>query len=309
MTKKEQKLAIIMPGTQKDLFTGALIVLKESLLKNFPNFDVNKNCFVILNNNNDLSKLDLEDYNKIVVVDPNNKLIKIEEFIVKNCYRKVAQKFSWFLGKSTKIPTMKKFFGENSVHICNEHYFHSKSMPLGDYEMVLMGAIYTLTFGIVDSCPRTKRVAEAINIAKFKDKEVASGPIFLEKTIKQLFLELITKSESPLIADLISEFRLLKEAERKAKRTKIEHPTLGLLKVVKPKKGSITQNKSFFEKGFQLGYSAVAVRSANNSQEYELCLKNNLAKKIADEIPAIKRINGCRFIVSKEFLIQEPEIK
>lgn len=298
---KEEKLTLIMPGSQKDLFTGALIILKESLLKKFPNFDVNRDCFINFNTN--LSELDLKGYHKIVVVDPDNKLLKIEEFIVKNCYPKVAEKFSWYLGASTKIPIMKSFFGDNNVHICDERYFHSKNAPLGDYEMTLAGAIYSLRWGVSDASPMMKRISEAIHIAKLKDRENALGPILMEITIKQLLYELVTKNESPLIVNSIAQFKLLKEAERVAKRTRIEHPLLGKLKIVKPKKGSITESTTFFEQGFQLGYDAIAVKSAVEG-EYELCVKKDLVKKIANEIPAIKRINGCRFIVAKEFLIQ-----
>ncbi len=295
------RLALIMPGKQKDLFSAAVVMLKESLLEKFPNFNVENDCLIIFGN--DLSELDLGSYHKILVVDPDNKFLKIEDFIIKNCHGEAAKRFSWYLGQSAKIPTMKRFFGESSVHICDEQYLHSKPAP-DDYALRLIGAIYSLRWGVEDACPIMRRVSQAIRIARLKDRENDSGFVLMEETMKQLLYELVTINESPLIADSIFQFKLLKEAEKRAKRTRIEHPLLGKLKIVKPKKGSMIENKTFFEQGFQLGYDAVAVKSVAEGG-YELCVKKINAQKVADEIPIIKKINGCRFIVAKQCLVQE----
>lgn len=302
MEEKKQNLALIMPSKQKDLLVGAIIFLKESLLEKFPNFDLDKDCFISFGN--DLPEIDFKNYQKILVIDPSNKLLKIESSILKNYYKELVNKLFWYSGKSDKILTMQKLFGQNNVQIYNNYYF--KSGLLDDYELSLLSAIQRLQWktAVANVCPKIKRMDEAIRVAKLKDKENNSQTL-LTTTLKQLFSELITKNESQLIVDLITEFEMLKEGEKRAKRSRVEHSVLGLLKLVKPKKGSTVQNKTFFEQGFKLGYNAVAVRSENN-KEYELCLRNNLAKKIADEIPAIKKINGCRFIVTKEFLIQGP---
>lgn len=295
------RLALIMPGKQKDLFSAAVVMLKESLLEKFPNFDTENDCFI--NFGEDLLELDLGSYHKILVVDPDNKLLGIESFIIKNCHGEAAKRFSWYVGRSEKIPRMKRFFGENSVHIFNEQYLESKP-TLDDYALRLLGAVYSLKLGVPDSCPIMKRVSEAVRIAKLKDRENVSGkPVLMEKTMKQLLYELVTKNESSLIVDSVLEFKLLKEAEKRAKRSRVEHPLLGKLKIVKPKRGSMIESKTFFEQGFQLGYDAVAVKSVAQGG-YELCVKKINAQKVADGIPIVKRINGCRFIVAKEFLIQ-----
>jgi hypothetical protein len=66
---------------------------------------------------------------------------------------------------------------------------------------------------------------------------------------------------------LIEEFKELKKHEKMARRIKINHETLGLIKIVKPKNGATTENKTFFEDGFKLGYNGVAVRSIENKNE------------------------------------------
>lgn len=298
-----EEFCLIMPGKQKDLFTAAVIILKDSLLKKFPNFDVKKDC--IISFGNDLSEINLGGkYQKILIVDPDNKLLKLDEFIVKNCYGKLKKRFFWYLGRSAKTPIMTKFFGEDNVHLCDDNCLYSKPTLLNDYALKILGAIYSLRWGVPDASPIMKRVSEATSIAKLKDREKSSTPTSLEIAIKELLFELITKKESPLIASLIVDFKLLKEAERRAKKTKIQHPILGKLKIVKPKKGLVIENKTFFEQGFQLGYDAVAVKSTEG--DYELCVKKIHAQKVINEIPIIKRINGCRFIVSKKVLMQEP---
>lgn len=299
-----EKFCLIMPGKQKDLFTAAIIIIKDLLLKKFPNFDTKKDCIISFGDDLSELELNLNSYQKILIIDPDNKLLKLDEFIVKNCYGKTVKKFFWYLGKSAKIPIMTKFFGEDNVHICDENCLYSNPNPLDDYALKILGAIYSLRLGISDACPIMKRVSEATSIAKLKDREKSSTPTSLEIAIKELLFELITKKESPLIASLIVDFKLLKEAERRAKKTKIQHPILGKLKIVKPKKGLVIENKTFFEQGFQLGYDAVAVKSTEG--DYELCVKKIHAQKVIDEIPIIKRINGCRFIVSKKVLMQEP---
>ena len=306
--KKAQKLAIIMPATEKALLTGAIIFIRDELLKNFPNFNVEEDLFLC--NAHDLHKPDLGFCDKIIVIDPENKFLKPERFISKNW--QARKKISWYLGSKTqkqKIQFLKDFFGSKNVHDCQAEKlleWESKNKKVKDEMIRLSRSLDFVERGKSrELAPRQlERIKKAIYVAKFKDRERSSAPILLQTTMQQLFSELVLKRDAPLIVDLMVDFQLLKEAERKAKRTKIEHPVLGKLKLVKPKKGAKIEIKSFFENGFHLGYQAVAVRSAKG--EYELCLRNDLAKKIANEIPAIKKINDCRFIVAKEFLITEP---
>ncbi|MBN2854492.1 hypothetical protein JXK06_03110 [Patescibacteria group bacterium] len=304
-----KKLAIIMPATEKALLTGTIIFFKNKLLEKH-DFNVDRDLFIA--GPGHVHETNLKPYDKVMVIDPENKFLDTEMFLSENYYQR--KKIHWYIKPATtklKIFMLEAFSGQNNIHYCEKkrllNFKKSSSEELKNEIIRLSRSLDFLENGKSNElAPRQfERIKKAVYMAKFKDKSRASSPILLNTTIKQLFFELIFKKEAPLIVDLIVDFQLLKEAEKKAKRTIVEHPILGKLKVVKPKKGSTVEIKNFFENGFQLGYQAVAVRLLAKD-EYELCLKKHLAEEIADQIPAIKRINGCRFIVNKEFLIPEP---
>jgi len=308
--KKAKKLAIIMPATEKALLRGAIIFIGDELLKNFPNFNVEENLFLC--NAHDFHKPDLRFYDKILVIDPENKFLKPEKFITKNY--KTRKNISWYLGSKSprqKLLIIKEFSGENNLHYCEAGSLINLEEKSDEVKSDMIRLSRSLNF--IEEGKRyqlgprqLERIRKAIYITRRDIQAKNSTQNLLKKTMQQLFFELILKQKTPLITDLILDFNLLEEAERIAKRKKVKHPLIGRIKIVKPKKGSTVENKTFFENGFKLGFNAVAVRSSIDSGEYELCLKKNLAEKIADKIPAIRRINGCRFIVKKEFLIPEP---
>ena len=301
--KKAEKLALVLNRNEKALLIAMVFFIKKTLKINFSDFDPEKDIFFT---DNSIKNRNFDLYSKIIVIDYENKLK--EDFLVKN-HKKI---FIWYAGKNL-IQQKRIIF----INVLKTNFYQEKSGDLAENIFGKNGTKNTAIIKILNILlfvedkktgilRMANRVIISLYVARLKDFQESTELNFLEKTLKALCEEFLEDKDSPFINSLIKEYGIIKKGRKKAKKVEITNPEIGLILVVMPKKAShyLIDKKYFFEEGLKNGYNAVAVKNPIGAT-FDLCLSNKAVKEFGNEIPAVERINGCRFIVEEEYLFSE----
>ncbi|MDA3802760.1 MAG: hypothetical protein PF488_02570 [Patescibacteria group bacterium] len=128
------------------------------------------------------------------------------------------------------------------------------------------------------------------------------------KTMQKLFkVSLGFKSDS--INSMIKAYHEISLNNHESMAMKINHTLLGKIEVIRPK-DDLVDRKIFFQNLGQ--FPAIAVTALDKDHEgniFEVCLNNNMASKINwKKIPYLERINACRFLVNKDYVLENTEV-
>lgn len=309
--KKDVSVAIITNPDALSILDAAIVSKKEGLLNTLA-FS-SDNLFVT--DSQLLLETDLGSYDEIYVIgfhQQNANKHVLRRFIINN-HGKL--KF-WFTEKSldweVEVILKEIIPGKVFTNQSPESYLLKQGAKLLDFNHFL-GAREALQKknkrGL--KTPLSEKFRKAIYASNIYDR-LFSGKDEKKPITKRVLIELFKEclgGVSTTIINMVMEYETIKDNHKESERQKVDHPILGKMKVIKPS-DDLVDRKTFFKNLGKLSAIAVAALDKDpNGQIFEVCLSKKTAESIDwKDVSYLKRINGCRFLATKDFILETQEI-
>lgn len=277
----EKRTALLVWNNEKAVMVAAALIKTHKRLKIKP-----EDVMVI-----DLNKLGdgFVKYNKLIVVDPENRFERIASFFLFN-HHKIEM---WLAGTRLQLPNSSIL----KYYIADKIQQKDVAEYLGnDLELVSFLRAVKSGKNLKNEPPTISRHRAAIETVKIKSGKKSEE---FDKLLKEIFFELTTQERSLFIEEILFEASEIQVTLNRAKKKEVDYEGIGIIKIVEPKPGYFVNAKEIFEEGLSSGYNAVAIKSPETG-EFEICLKKGYLEKLPEE-KILSRINGSRIIVAKNF--------
>lgn len=279
--KTEKKVAMLVWNNEKAVMVAAALIKTHKRLKIKP-----EDVFLT-----DLNKLgdEFAKYNKLIIVDPENRFEKIASFFLFN-HHKIEM---WLAGTRLQLPnsSILKYYIADKIQQKDVAEYLGNDLELVSFLRAIKSGKNLRNEPATIS--RHRAALETIKIKFGKKSEE------FDKLLKEIFFELTTQERSQFVEDIIFEASEIKVTLNRAKKKEIGYEGVGIIKIVEPKPGYFVNAKEIFEEGLSGGYNAVAIKSPESGQ-FEICFKKGYLEKIPED-KILEKINGCRVVVAKDF--------
>ena len=308
-TEKCASIAFVVANDQFSVLMAAIVAKSENLLSD-PCFSVD-NIFVI--NSQLISELHLAGYEKIYVIglNENNVSEKImKSFLLEN-YKRL---YFWYSAKrfSQGIKSVLNEIMPGNVYTGSEpeSYLRKQNQVVSDY-INLINTYTSLKKRKGYKTELSDEFRKSLYAARIYDRLVSRKSEFkpiTRKTMQKLFkVSLGFKSDS--VNSMIRAYFEISQNNHASTGIQINHSQLGRIEIIRPK-DDLVDRKKFFQKLGQI--PVIAVTALDKDPEgniFEVCINNHTASKIDwDNIPYLERINGCRFLAKKEFVLENTKV-
>lgn len=305
-SSNEPSIVFVVANDQISIINAAIVAQSENLLSN-PNFSVD-NIFIV--NSNLISEIHLESYDRIYVIGLNEQNVNervLNSFLVNN-YKKL---YFWY-SESKFEYTLKVFLKEIKLknlysNINPEKYLSLRKLFQLDYAE-LLGAYIDLKKNNEITTELASKFKHSLYAANIYDRLFSEKSEFkpITRKIMQKLFKISLGFDSCSVNTMIEAYHEIRENNHNSIGIMIDHHKLGTIEVVNPK-NDLVDRKTFF-KNLNI-YSAIAVAALDKDPSgniYEVCLNKKTASKIDwNEIPYLKKINSCRFLVNKKFVLEK----
>jgi hypothetical protein len=312
MEKSSEKcasIAFVVASDQISVITAAIVAKSEKLLSD-PCFSVD-NIFII--NSQLISELHLAGYEKIYVIGLNEQNVGekiMKSFLLEN-YKRL---YFWYsqkrINNRLKIVLNDIMPGNVYTGVGPEVILRSRGQIVSDY-MSLINTYAILKKGKGYKTELADDFKKALYASRIYDRLFSRKTEFkpITRKIMQKLFKVSLGFNSDSVTSMIKAYHEISQNNRESTGIQVNHKQLGKVEVIRPK-DDLVDRKMFFKNLGQV--PAIAVTALDKDPEgniFEVCLNNESASKIDwKKVPYLERINGCRFLVNKEYVFENTEV-
>ncbi len=308
MEKKRKKcasIAFVVANDQYSIINAAMVAKSENLLSD-PGFSLN-HIFVV--NSQLLDELNLKGYQKVYVIGFNKENVNekiLSGFLLKN-YKNLH---FWYCENSVnhafKIVMSDIIPQNNYIGYNPESYISKRELKMEDY-IYLLNTYSTLKKRKGYKTDLALTFKRSLYAARIYDRLFSDKNEFkpITRKILQKLFKVSLGYESLSVNNMLNAYFEISNNNQSVNSLQLLHSKFGKIEVIKPK-NDLVDRKIFFKNLGQ--FSAIAVAALDKDPGgniFEVCLNQKTAANIDwSKIPYIKRVNGCRFLAKKEYVLE-----
>lgn len=304
--EKSASIAFVVASDQYSIINAAMVAKSENLLSD-PGFSLDQ-IFVV--NSQLLAELNLKSYQKLYVIGFTKENVGekvLTGFLLENYKNLHFWYCENFVNYGFKT-VMRDIMSQNSyIGYSPESYISKRNLKMADY-IYLLNTYSTLKKRKGYKTELAETFKRSLYAARIYDRLFSDKNEYkpITRKILQKLFKVSLGYESLSVNSMVKAYFEINHNNRQVSGLQLNHSKIGKVEVIRPK-NDLVDRKEFFKNLGQV--SAIAVTALDKDPDgniFEVCLNQKTATNINwSEIPYIKRINGCRFLAKKEFVLEK----